>query len=301
MSKTAEILNIISRCLNYIVAIPMIIFGMIGAVLTILIFLRQRTFWRNSTITYLLAGSILTLIHLPTIYFSIVLADGFNIIIYNNNDIICCCFYYFFYVTTVSPIYFACLAAFDQYASTSRRAEFRHRWNSIRFVRLVICGTILFWVILYLPVLFITRRVNGICLITIYEYRILNNYVLIPLFFTIIPAISILIFIRGTIENLREIRIINKQGRLQKQIRRMLIPRLIILFIAIFPFGIESVYSRATSAINKTDIRLAWERFIIQIFRLLFHVDFVGTFYIYFYMSSEVRRAFRQLYSQNNY
>ncbi|UJR24209.1 hypothetical protein I4U23_027176 [Adineta vaga] len=224
MSSIAEILNTIPRWLNYLLAIPMIIFGMIGVILTILIFLRQRTFWRNPTITYLLAGSILTSIHLPTIYFPIVLADGFNIIIYNKNDIVCCCFYYFFYVTTVSAIYFPCWTAFDQYESTSHRAEFRYHWNSIRFVRFVICGTILFWLILYFPILFTTRRVNGICLITIHEYRILNNYILIPIFFTVIPAILILIFIRGTIENLRQIRILNQHGRLQKQIRRMLIP-----------------------------------------------------------------------------
>ena len=89
MSSAATTINTVSRWLNYVLAIPMITLGMIGAILIILVFTGQRSFRCNSTITYLLAGAIITVIHLPTIYFQSILVDGFGLGVFNTNDIAC--------------------------------------------------------------------------------------------------------------------------------------------------------------------------------------------------------------------
>ena len=124
-------LNIISRWLNYILVILITVFGCIGGTLTILVFIKRRSFRRNSTTTYLLAGAIITVVHLPSIYFQSVLIDGFGLGVYNTNDIVCRLRNYFFYVTTVAAVSFPCWTTFDQYTSRKRDACFRHRWSSI--------------------------------------------------------------------------------------------------------------------------------------------------------------------------
>ncbi|UJR29709.1 hypothetical protein I4U23_017258 [Adineta vaga] len=297
MSSVIDVQTIstITRWLNYVLAIPMIIFGMIGSILTVLVFARRRTLWNYPTITYLLAGSIITAIHLPTIYLLVVLADGFGIVLFNYNDIICRLFNYFLYVTTVSAIYFPCLAAFDQYVCTCPNAAFRNRWHNMKVVRLAICGTILFWSILFLPILIIYQLVNNSCSITNYSPRVLKNYVVTPLFFTIIPIILIIFFLRSMIRNIRLLKLNNyQQDRFERQIRRMLFVQLIILAVSGFPFALESAYLEATSTIQETRLRKAVENLVLQVLRFFFHVNLVGTFYLY--ISSEVRKTVRQLF-----
>ncbi|UJR29708.1 hypothetical protein I4U23_017257 [Adineta vaga] len=296
MSSSEEIIYLVSQWLNYFFGIPIIIFGIIGAILTIIVFIRQRTFWHNPTITYLLAGAFMTALHLPTIYLLVVLAQGFNIVLFMKYEIICRLFNYFLYVTTVSAIYFPCLAAFDQYASTSRNAAFRNRWHNMKVVRFAICGTILFWLILYLPVLIVSDLSHGYCYITSYNIRIMLNYITVPLFFTIIPIILIIFCLRGIVRNLRGFVLNNQQDRFERQIRRMLIAQLLVLVVSGFPFALESAYLEATATLQKSNLQIAIETLTLEVLRFFFHVNFVGTFYIYLYISSEVRKTLRQFF-----
>jgi hypothetical protein len=75
----------------------------------------------------------------------------------------------------------------------------------------------------------------------------------------------------------------------------MLIPQLVVLGISGIPFGFEGIYLDLSSGITKDDFRLALEDFFSQVILLLFHCNYVCTFYIYLCMSSEVRRAFKNL------
>ena len=63
----------------------MILFGIIGALLTILVFTGQPSFSRNPTIIYLLVGSVITAIHLPCNYLQSVLVGGFGLGLFNTN------------------------------------------------------------------------------------------------------------------------------------------------------------------------------------------------------------------------
>jgi len=272
----------------------MIILGIIGALLTILVFTRQPSFRRNPTITYLLAGAIMTAIHLPFIYLQSILVDGFGLGVFNTNNIACREHNYLLYVTTVPTILFPCWAAFDQYASTCREASFRNRWSSMRVVRLAIIGTIIFWAIVYIPMIFFSGIVHGVCSFTNDLYAKFNNYFLTPLVYTISPLSLIILFTRGTIQNLRATTLSNRRDHLTRQIRRMLIPQLIVLGISGIPFGLQNIYFDITINVHKSDLRKAIEHLFIQIIRLFYHCNFVCTFYIYLYMSSEVRKVLKR-------
>jgi hypothetical protein len=297
-SSAVETINNVSRWLNYVLAIPMITLGIIGAVLTIIVFMGQRSFRHNSTITYLLAGAIITAIHLPSIYLQSILVDGFYLGLFNTNEIACRERNYLFYVTTVAAVSFPCWAAFDQYASTSREASFRNRWSSMRTVRLAIIGTILFWSIIYFPMIFLSTSINNVCIIIDGPYKIFHSYILTPIVFIVGPFSLITGFTLGTIQNLRSMILSKRQNRLAKQVRRMLIPQLIILAICGIPFGIESIYEDITSKLNKSDLRKSIEHLFAQLIRLFYHITFVSTFYIYLYMSNDVRKMLIQFWKK---
>ena len=295
-SDLTSTINDVSRYLNYFGAIPMIILGTIGALLTIVVFTRQRSFRHNPTTTYLLGTAVMTGIHLPTIYSQSILVDGFLLGVFNTNDIACREHNYFLYTTTVSAISFTCWAAFDQFASTSRDASFRNRWNSLKFVRLAIVGTVTFWTLVYIPVIFFSGVVDNRCLITNETFRKFLNYFLTPLVYTLLPFCLIVFFTQATIRNLRSTVLANRHDRLTKQIRRMLIPQLMILGISGFPFSIEVIYFEVTSSTVKDPLRQAIEHLFVQIDRLFYHCNFVCTFYIYVYMSSDVRKVLKKLF-----
>ncbi|CAF1433948.1 unnamed protein product [Rotaria sp. Silwood1] len=224
---------------NYTLSIPMIILGIFGAILTVLVFTKQRRFWRNPIINYLLAGAVMTGIHLPAVYLQSILVNGFGLGLFNTDDIACREHNYLLYMTTVTAISFPCWASFDQYASTCRNASFRHRWNSIRVVRLTIVGTVLFWSIIYIPIIFVSGIINGSCVLLPSPYTTFNTYVMTPFVYSIGPILVISIFTMGTVRNLHDVTGHRPQGRLAQQVRHMLLPQLLVLVISGVPFGFQ--------------------------------------------------------------
>ncbi|CAF3847070.1 unnamed protein product [Rotaria sp. Silwood1] len=223
-----------------------------------------------------------------------ILVGGFDIGIFNTNEGACREHTYFRYVTTVSAICFPCWAAFDQYAGTSHDATFRNRWRSMRFVRIAIMGTILFWILIYIPIIFTSEIIDGTCQLRRGPYAIFNTYVLTPLVHTIIPAVVMVCCTHGTIRNLRSVIVQNSHEHLAKQVRRMLMPQLFVLAVSGVPFGLEGIYYYSTSDIERDADRHALENLISQIILLLYHVNYTFTFYIYVAMSNEVRKALQQ-------
>jgi hypothetical protein len=287
-------INGVTHWLNYLLAIPMIVLGITGAILTILVFTGQPSFRRNPTIIYLLAGAVITAIHLPCNYLQSVLVDGFGLGLFNVNLGNCRQQNYIRYMSTVSAMSFPCWAAFDQYISTCRDATVRNRWRSIRVIRFAIIGTVLFWTIVYIPMIFNSSIINGSCTLADNPYRKFNNFVLTPLVYTVGPLTIIIIFTRKTIQNLRATTLVNRRGHLTKQIRRMLIPQLIVLGISGIPFGLQNMYTDLTSQVPKDALRKAIELLIFQIVRLFYHCNYAFTFYIYLYTSSEVRNTLKR-------
>ncbi|CAF1238412.1 unnamed protein product [Rotaria sordida] len=290
----AATFNLLTRLLNYVFAIPFLILGIIGSVLTVIVFTRKRAFRHNTTINYLLAGAIVTGIHLPAIYIQMILVYGFNISLMNTNVAACREHTYLRYVTTVAAISFPCWASFDQYAITSRQVAFRNRWSSLRIARIIIVCNMIFWILIYIPVLFFTGIRYGVCVFIPSPYTTFNTYVFTPLVYCICPIAVVTYCTRGTIQNLRSNVILNTHDRLSKQVRAMLVPQLIILSISGIPFGFQGVYLDITSYIEKDTFRIAIENFAGQVILIFYHFNYVFTFYIYLFMSSEVRKVLQR-------
>ncbi|CAF1259822.1 unnamed protein product [Adineta steineri] len=270
-----ETFNFLTRLLNYIFAIPMLILGITGSILIVIVITQKRTFRQNTNLTYLLAGAIMTGIHLPTIYIQMILVYGFNVSLMNTNEAACREHTYLRYVTTVAAISFPCWAAFDQYVGTSRSAIIRKRWGSLRVVRIVIVCTVIFWFLFYIPVIFFTGITNGVCNFKPSLYTTLNTYIFTPLVYGLGPV--------G-----------RSHEKLAKQVRAMLIPQLIILAISGIPFGFQNIYLDITSHIAKDAKRIAIENFLGQVVLIFYHFNYVFTFYIYVYKSSEFRKVLKK-------
>jgi hypothetical protein len=202
MLKEATV-NLLTRLLNYVFAIPMLILGMMGSTLIIIVFTQKRAFRRNTSLTYLLAGAIITGIHLPTIYIQMILVYGFDVSLMNTNESACHEHTYLRYVTTVAAISFPCWAAFDQYVGTSRDVNVRNRWSSLRLVRSVIIFTVIFWIFFYIPIIFYTGIINGVCVFKPGLYTQFNTYIFTPLVYGVGPAVVITYSTLGTVRNLR--------------------------------------------------------------------------------------------------
>ncbi|CAF0861600.1 unnamed protein product [Adineta ricciae] len=271
----------------------MLILGMIGSLLIIIVILQKRSFRQNTSLTYLLAGAIITGIHLPTIYIQMILVYGFNVSLMNADVAACKEHTYLRYVTTVAAISFPCWAAFDQYVATSRYVTIRNRWSSLRVVRLVIVCSVIFWILIYIPIIFHTGIINHVCVFLPGAYTKFNTYVFTPFVYGIGPAGMIAYCTLGTVRNLRCSDVQQTHAKLAKQVRAMLMPQLVILAISGIPFGFQNMYLDLTSGLHKGASQIAIEAFVGQVILIFYHFNYVFTFYIYVYKSSEFRKVLK--------
>ncbi|CAF4240944.1 unnamed protein product, partial [Adineta steineri] len=163
-----------------------------------------------------------------------------------------------------------------------------------RVVRIVIVCTVIFWFLFYIPVIFFTGITNGVCNFKPSLYTTLNTYIFTPLVYGLGPVGVITYCILGTVKNLRLNNIQRSHEKLAKQVRAMLIPQLIILAISGIPFGFQNIYLDITSHIAKDAKRIAIENFLGQVVLIFYHFNYVFTFYIYVYKSSEFRKVLKK-------
>ncbi|CAF0893376.1 unnamed protein product [Rotaria sordida] len=302
MSDIVTNLILSTRWLNIIIGIPLFIFGIIGNILTIWIFTRPR-FRHTSSVRYLIACSVANFIQLAQTLLPRILTEGFKIPLIKSNSDYCKARGYIAGVATLCSLSFPCWASFDHFISTSRNATTRKYWTSKQFVYCAIFATILFWLIVQLPIVIFTRANGESCITTNIIHTYIQSYGITPLVYSILPMTAVICFNIGIVKNLRRSRVIsftNMNTRLARQVRRMLIPQLIILVLSGIPFSIHSIYSLATISMKKSLIQNAIESVILHTVRLLFYLNYVCSFYIYYIMSSEIRRGFKNLIRPSN-
>ena len=290
-----ETLNNLSYLVNIVVGMIMFIVGVIGSIFIGFIFLTQRAFRQNPCIHYLLAGTVSNFIMLANVLLPRILNDGFGIPMYNANEIFCRERLYMSGVASLCAIYFPCWAAFDQYVSSSRNPSVRHRWSSVKFARKAIIATIMVSTIISIPNWIYNGIVQGICIGTNVQFNQYNAYFLVPLFYGVIPLILISFLTLFMVRNIRSVVVSNMSNYIARQIRRMLIPQLIVIAVAGIPFSVQTAYATSTAAVPKDTLQRAIENLIFHIVRLLFYCNYIFSFYIYVLMSNEVRKSLRRL------
>ncbi|CAF1398084.1 unnamed protein product [Adineta ricciae] len=301
MSNIVTELILTSRWLNIIAGIALFAFGLVGNCFNIYIFTRPR-FRRAPSIQYLLAGSIANLIQLGQTLLPRILGDGFGIPIIQSSTIHCQIRLTLAAVATLCSISYPCWASFDHAVSTSQSASIRHYYTSKRFVYCAIFGTIFFWFIVYIPSTLHSRATKEVCTGTNYIITCIYSYGISPTAYSILPITFICYFNHRIIRNLQQMKRINSIGvvntRLVRQVRRMLIPQLIVLIMSGIPFSIQTIYSVVTISTSKDSVRQAAEGVIFNLVRLLFYLNYVCSFYIYIVKSSEIRGECERMFGK---
>ena len=290
-ANTQDVLNTIVIYLNIIVGILIFIIGLIGNCLNIYVFTRPIYRTRPTNI-YLLAFSITSLIQLIHTLLPRIISDGFQITFIHNNTTYCQARNLISASVTLTAITCLCLASINQLISTSRHARIRARWTSKTVAFCAIGITIIVWVLTYLPSTLYVRAVNNNCVSTNRTASASSSYGLIPLFYTICPLIVMIYSNHGIIHNLREtpvtvLTMTNK--RLIRQVQRMLFVQSLILILSGVPFTVLTVYSTATATVAKDSLRMSIENLLTHISRLFFYLNYISSFYIYVFMSSDFR------------
>ena len=298
MSDLTNTLALIVQWLNIIVGILILTFGLVGNCLNVYVFTRHV--YRNATaVHYLLAGSVASCIQLINTLLLRILTDGFYVVIGAWNDRYCQTHNLIAAVASLCAITYPCWASFDQFISTSRNPIIRLKWNSKRIVIPAIFLTMLFWLIISIPLNIFSRAFGSTCRSTYPITSFIYAYGVIPIGYGILPIILLIYSNIGIINNLRNAPVVivsNVNRRMARQVHRMLVPQLIILILSGVPFILQTMYATATATMVKGTDRLAIENIIGHITRLFFYLNYISSFYIYILTSSEFRRIIQNLF-----
>ncbi|UJR28047.1 hypothetical protein I4U23_009303 [Adineta vaga] len=301
---TIEILNLISQQLNIYWGSFMFIFGIIGAVWNIFIF-RHHTLRSSSYCTYLLFGSIASLIQISFSLSDRIIDGGFQIHWTATSTLWCKVRYYVAQCASLNALSCLVFSAIDRFFSTCDEIKWR-RLNSVFVAKRICLFTNLFWMILAIPTLIYPKSIQ----ITSNQYACQNTSVIWGMIITFVfnlccygmfPWILMSLFGFLTWKNLCQIHhrrightsstIQTRKARIDDQLASMLYLQIIICILSSIPFCTQSVYYSLTQTIDKSAYRQAQEYLFLQIARLAFYFNYISMFYVN-YLSSAI---FRQI------
>ena len=270
-----------------------IIFGTIGNILNVLIFIRPKLLQSSCTI-YLLVTSIDNIFVLYLNVLTRVLANGFSIDVTTTSNFLCKFRFYVGYVCLAVSPYWLILACFDRYCASSSSTTKRAWCNKKTAIKSSIGAFILACLLyLHMAIFFEIKYVNNgkMCYSRagVYDlfYRIF--YLII---YCIVPSVCMGIICVLTLKNIRQqAQRINpaltngRQSlrRIDQQMIRMLLGQILTQVICILPFAILSLIalfiSSSTVVFN----------FLLQMSILPLYVSYTTSFYI-FTLSSRIYR-----------
>ncbi|UJR35002.1 hypothetical protein I4U23_027778 [Adineta vaga] len=155
-------LSTVSRLLNTYLIPLIVLFGVIGNILSILIFTRPSL--RRSCSIYFLVGSINGLIILLFGGITRWLSDGFLGINPTTNSLVYCRFrsYFVYVIYNIAPYLTACITI-DRYCSSCSNANIRRFSSRISLAYLIVSLIILITSIAYIHMVFRFTIVNSVC------------------------------------------------------------------------------------------------------------------------------------------
>jgi len=270
-----------------------IIFGTIGNILNVLIFIRPKLLQSSCTI-YLLVTSIDNIFVLYLNVLTRVLANGFSIDVTTTSNFLCKFRFYVGYVCLAVSPYWLILACFDRYCASSSSTTKRAWCNKKTAIKSSIGAFILACLLyLHMAIFFEIKYVNNgkMCYSRagVYDlfYRIF--YLII---YCIVPPVCMGVIGVLTLKNIRQqAQRINpaltngRQSlrRIDQQIIRMLIGQILTQLVCILPFAIFNVIGLF---VNTTT---ALYNFFLQIVTIPLFVSYATSFYI-FTLSSRIYR-----------
>ncbi|CAF0916363.1 unnamed protein product [Rotaria sordida] len=313
---TIVLINDISSQLNYYIILFVFIFGIIGNLLNIII-LSQPILRRNPCICYFLGSSTaslgIILIGLP----SRIIAGKISSDPINTNSYFCKLRIFFLYSFRTISTWLLVFATIDRWFLSSIQIH-RRRLSShkIAYYNIIIICCLSF--ILWIETIFCYDAYINNAPIRCYgksnRCRIFNDIVYAS-WIVVIPSLLMLIFGLLTIRNINQSRRIsrvffnsisnisqNGSKKRRKRIRRtevsltcMLLLQVVLLTFCSVPQAIHQFYLTFTIDINKSQLRIAIENFIVNFNFSLTYIGNAIPFYIYTLNGTAFRQTFIRL------
>ncbi|UJR10937.1 hypothetical protein I4U23_015122 [Adineta vaga] len=266
-------------------SIILLIFGNIGEILNIIIFV-QRSFRTNSCAIYFLAASCARLIFID---FTILLNDlsmGYDIDPARDSIGFCKVKWYISCVTTILPVSFIVLACIDRLTLSSLSLR-RLGWSQPRFAYRLIAGVSLFWLIFSIHAIIggtvLSEPGFSMCYIQpgaytyfMTTYSVVINYLLPPILMMIFGLLTI-INVRRT---QRQIHPMTNPGYAQRKdllLLRMLLFQVLINVIFIIPASAYQIYQIVSANWTKTPLQQAWDLLYFSLALALFYIPYLET------------------------
>ncbi|CAF1367143.1 unnamed protein product [Adineta ricciae] len=292
-AEYVKLLISISNNIDLYMSITFFVFGLVNAVMVILIFTRPA-FYKSPSSIYILTRAICDIILLHIVTFSRAYTGGTGINATLTNEIWCKIRASSFNLFTCFSFGCIYLNGFDQWVSTARSVQ-RRQWSSkkLAYVAVLILLIVLFGLIgIPMFIIYSPTATSSACTFKTTAFADYYNFFFAPMVFCALPIVIPVIFGILTYRNIRLLT--NRVHRIEQQLTKMLLLHFIITSVVSIPYAIFTFYNAATLRMQKDSLRLAQEYLYSTITRNFFQVHYADTFYIFFISSSEIRETLKK-------
>ncbi|CAF1339837.1 unnamed protein product [Adineta ricciae] len=281
-------LSYINQQLTIYLGIFLLIIGVIGNGLNILIFSSTSAYRRTPCAFYFLANSVDNILFIGINLISRVVSIGFNFDLTQTSVHWCRARQYFIAVFGLFSFTCACLTSIDQFLVTSRKASLR-RLSNIKWTHRIVFILIIICCLHGIPrlVFFAISSNSNTCVVTNTVYSVYITVYSLSLT-SIGPTIIMIICGYLTYRNIHFIR-----ASVDRQLVKMTLYQVLLVFITITPYGITTSYILITSSMKKDAYQLRNENFVLSFVSILCYFYYCGSFYIFFISSNRFRRTMK--------
>ncbi|CAF1538958.1 unnamed protein product [Adineta ricciae] len=276
-----------------------LIAGIIGSIANLYVFSRKR-FRQSPCSCYILVASVFDFFNISFSVTTRLLADGFDIDPFANNSVGCRVRTYLAFVFSFTTVGCRCLTMIDRYFCTSRSVQIRNL-STKKLARCLLFVNCLTWMLIGIPVLIVfdSIRVNSkkmTCNTLNRQFTDYFSFFLNPVVYFFVPLIIMIVFSVLTYRNLRLMNPLSYSRT--KQCTIMIIVESCLFAISSILHGTRFMYIVLAIDLKRDAYRAAQENFFYQISRITFFFNSAFAFYVYFFLSKDVRSVVKGIFRQ---
>jgi hypothetical protein len=279
-------LRLITNDIYAYIGLIMLVFGTIGNVCNIVVFILLHPLSKLASTWLLVASFVGSQIVLSTAVLSRVIFGLSGIDPLVSSIIWCKIRWVLGPLAGTTALTCISLASIDRYFVTSRQIN-RHQWITIQRARYMILIVVIFWLIAAIP--------NGIyytspsCTITNSVYALFSPAFILTTYSTA-PSLILAVFCILTWFNLHDVRArIIRTNRIQRQVNKMMIAQIFVVLLTSVPSAITQIYMLVTRTTVKSSLRQAQETLLTAALSMFGYTTHAGAFYAYLIASRSYR------------
>lgn len=299
----------ISRQLMIYCGVIMCIIGGMGNILNIYVFavwsFSRRSiqgrgqYAKSNSPLYLLVSSIANLILLLYSLSTRILFDGYQYQVKMDEVIVLCKLRYFaLHTADFISLTCLCMATIDRYLVSSREVRLRRLSASRKGTMFIIVILIVLISLHGIPIaLFYTTSPAGQCIVDSVSYLPYYRYMFQIFLHGLIPILVFSLFGILTYRQLKKIQsreTRQKRNNIDKQLSRMLLLTSITIVVSAIPYSAENIYYLLFA--TRSEHQTSYVFFFHTLSSILFYVNAVFSFYIFFVSTPNFRKQLRKLF-----